>query len=131
MGTGGTWARLRGAPDRLATALQRVGRDDEADPLQAARDEFHRFGAVRDEAAATPWDCRGAEAIPTIAHKTFMFTDIVASPASPRPWATKLDSFAGTMTPARVFVDSGGEVVNPPATGSSWRSTRPFGDHLR
>ena len=54
-------ARDRGL---LATALQRLGRDDEADlELRAEKEEFHRLGAAL-----------------AIAHKTFMFTDIFAAP---------------------------------------------------
>jgi hypothetical protein len=37
----------------LASALQQLGRDDEADlELGAVREEFHRLGTVREEAAA-------------------------------------------------------------------------------
>jgi class 3 adenylate cyclase len=107
----------------LAAALQRVGRDDEADlELQAAREEFHRLGAMRDEAAAD--DALRAAAtrgiIPTIAHKTFMFTDIVASTnlaeaMGDEAWEHLLRWHDDALR--AVFVDTGGEVVNSTGDG--------------
>jgi class 3 adenylate cyclase len=107
----------------LATALERVGRDDEAElELQAAREEFHRLGAVRDE-AATDDALRAAAArgaAPTIAHKTFMFTDIVASTSlaeamGDEAWEHLLRWHDDALR--AVFVDNGGEVVNSTGDG--------------
>jgi class 3 adenylate cyclase len=125
----GQWREV-GAPyevarDRwlLSTALQRVGRDDEADlELQAARGEFHRLGAIRDEAAADD-ALRAAAALgatPTIAHKTFVFTDIVASTSlaeamGDEAWEHLLRWHDDALR--AVFVDSGGEVVNSTGDG--------------
>ncbi|HYT77746.1 MAG TPA: adenylate/guanylate cyclase domain-containing protein, partial [Actinomycetota bacterium] len=66
----------------LATALHEVGHDDEADlEFEAARAEFERLGAVRDEASAAAAiraaSERNAAAVTT--RKTFVFTDIVSS----------------------------------------------------
>ena len=66
----------------LASALQEVGHDDEADlEFEAARAEFERLGAVRDEASAAAAiravSERDAAAVTT--RKTFVFTDIVGS----------------------------------------------------
>jgi class 3 adenylate cyclase len=107
----------------LATALQRVGRDDEADlELHAAREEFHRLGAVRDAASADDAlraaAARGAA--PTIAHKTFMFTDIVASTSlaeamGDEAWEHLLHWHDDALR--AVFVDNGGEVVNSTGDG--------------
>jgi class 3 adenylate cyclase len=107
----------------LATALQRVGRDDEADlELRAAREEFHRLGAVRDEAAADDAlravAARGAT--PTIAHKTFMFTDIVASTSlaeamGDEAWEHLLRWHDDALR--AVFVGNGGEIVNSTGDG--------------
>jgi class 3 adenylate cyclase len=107
----------------LATALQQLGRDDEADlELRAARDEFRRLGVVRDEAAAD--DAIRATAArhtaPTLAHKTFMFTDIVASTnlaeaMGDEAWEHLLRWHDDALR--AVFVDHGGEVVNPTGDG--------------
>jgi class 3 adenylate cyclase len=107
----------------LVAALQRVGRDDEADlELRAAREEFHRLGAVRDEAAADDAMRTAAArgAIPTIAHKTFMFTDIVASTnlaeaMGDEAWEHLLRWHDDALR--AVFVDNGGEVVNSTGDG--------------
>jgi class 3 adenylate cyclase len=107
----------------LAAALQRVGRDDEADlELQAAREDFHRLGAIRDEAAADD-ALRAAAArgiTPTIAHKTFMFTDIVASTnlaeaMGDEAWEHLLRWHDDALR--AVFVDTRGEVVNSTGDG--------------
>jgi class 3 adenylate cyclase len=113
-------ARDRGL---LAAALQRLGRDDEADlELQAARDEFHRLGAVRDEAAADDAirAAAGRAATPAIAHKTFMFTDIVASTSlaeavGDEAWEHLLRWHDDALR--AVFLDHGGEVVNSTGDG--------------
>jgi class 3 adenylate cyclase len=125
----GHWRDL-GAPyevarDRalLATALRLLGRDDDAHlELRAARDEFRRLGAVRDAAAAD--DAIRATAArqtaPTIAHKTFMFTDIVASTnlaeaMGDEAWEHVLRWHDDTLR--ALFVDHGGEVVNSTGDG--------------
>jgi class 3 adenylate cyclase len=125
----GHWRDL-GAPyevarDRalLATALRLLGRDDEAHlELRAARDEFRRLGAVRDEATAD--DAIRATAArqtaPTIAHKTFMFTDIVASTnlaeaMGDEAWEHVLRWHDDTLR--ALFIDHGGEVVNSTGDG--------------
>ena len=125
----GDWREV-GAPyelarDRalLASALQQLGRDDEADlELGAAREEFHRLGAVRDEAAAADAIRAATErkATPSIAHKTFMFTDIVASTniaaaIGDEAWEHLLRWHDDTLR--AVFVDHGGEVVNSTGDG--------------
>ena len=100
-----------------------LGRDDEADlELQAARDEFHRLGAIRDEAAADDAMRAAAArgATPTIAHKTFMFTDIVASTnlaeaMGDEAWEHLLRWHDDALR--AVFVDNGGEVVNSTGDG--------------
>ena len=107
----------------LATALQRVGREDEADlELQAAREEFHRLGAIRDEAAADDALRAAAarSAAPTVTHKTFMFTDIVASTSlaeamGDEAWEHLLRWHDDALR--AVFVDNGGEVVNSTGDG--------------
>jgi class 3 adenylate cyclase len=113
-------ARDRGL---LATALQQLGRDDEADlELRAEREEFHRLGAVRDEAAADNAirAAAGRSAAPAIAHKTFMFTDIVASTnlaeaMGDEAWEHLLRWHDDALR--AVFVDNGGEVVNSTGDG--------------
>jgi class 3 adenylate cyclase len=113
-------ARDRGL---LATALQRLGRDDEADfELQAAREEFHRLGAVRDEAEADNaiQAAAGRMASPAIAHKTFMFTDIVASTTlaeamGDEAWEHLLRWHDDALR--AVFLDNAGEVVNSTGDG--------------
>lgn len=107
----------------LALALQQLGRDDEADlELGAAREEFHRLGTVRDEAAAADAIRAATErmATPSIAHKTFMFTDIVASTniaaaIGDEAWEHLLRWHDDTLR--TVFVDHGGEVVNSTGDG--------------
>lgn len=107
----------------LAEALQAL--DDEegaALELQAARDEFARLGARLDLASLER--VAGAEAErrarPTEAHRTFMFTDIVAS--------TKLAEALGDgawerllrwhdRTLRELFERSGGELVNSTGDG--------------
>lgn len=113
-------ARDRGL---LATALQRLRRDDEADlELQASREEFHRLGAVRDEAAADDAirAAAGRVATPAITHKTFMFTDIVASTnlaeaMGDEAWEHLLRWHDDALR--AVFLDHGGEVVNSTGDG--------------
>ena len=113
-------ARDRGL---LATALQRLRRDDEADlELQASREEFHRLGAVRDEAAADDAirAAAGRAATPAITHKTFMFTDIVASTnlaeaMGDEAWEHLLRWHDDALR--AVFLDHGGEVVNSTGDG--------------
>ncbi len=66
----------------LATALHEVGHDDEADlEFEAARAEFERLGAVRDEAfaAAAIRAASERDAAAVTTRKTFLFTDIVSS----------------------------------------------------
>jgi adenylate cyclase len=107
----------------LASVLQQLGRDDEADlELGAARAEFHRLGAVRDEAAADEAIRAVAErkATPSIAHKTFMFTDIVASTniaaaIGDEAWEHLLRWHDDTLR--AVFLKHGGEVVNSTGDG--------------
>jgi class 3 adenylate cyclase len=107
----------------LAAVLQQLGRDDEADlELEAAKAEFHRLGAVRDEAAADEAIRAVAErkAIPSIAHKTFMFTDIVASTniaaaIGDEAWEHVLRWHDDTLR--TVFLSHGGEVVNSTGDG--------------
>jgi class 3 adenylate cyclase len=124
----GYWREV-GAPyelarDRavLAAALRQLGRDDEADlELQAARDEFHRLGAVRDEAAADEAiRVASPKPTPSIAHKTFMFTDIVgstniAAAIGDEAWEHLLRWHDDTLR--AVFGDHGGEVVNSTGDG--------------
>jgi class 3 adenylate cyclase len=125
----GQWREV-GAPyelarDRalLASALQQLGRDDEADlELGAAREEFHRLGVVRDEAAAADAIRAAVErkATPSIAHKTFIFTDIVASTniaaaIGDEAWEHLLRWHDDTLR--AVFIDHGGEVVNSTGDG--------------
>jgi class 3 adenylate cyclase len=124
----GDWREV-GAPyearDRalLASALQQLGREDEADlELGAAREEFHRLGAVLDEAAAVATIRAATErkATPSIAHKTFMFTDIVASTniaaaIGDEAWEHLLRWHDDTLR--AVFADHGGEVVNSTGDG--------------
>jgi class 3 adenylate cyclase len=125
----GLWREV-GAPyevarDRalLASALQQLGRGDEADlELGAAREDFHRLGAVRDEAAAANaiQAAREREAAPSIAHKTFMFTDIVASTniaaaIGDEAWEHLLRWHDDTLR--SVFIEHGGEVVNSTGDG--------------
>ena len=113
-------ARDRGL---LATALQRLRRDDEADlELQASREEFRRLGAVRDEAAADDAirAAAGRVATPAITHKTFMFTDIVASTnlaeaMGDEAWEHLLRWHDDALR--AVFLDHGGEVVNSTGDG--------------
>jgi class 3 adenylate cyclase len=107
----------------LASVLQQLGRDDEADlELEAAKAEFHRLGAVRDEAAADEAIRAVAKrkATPSIAHKTFMFTDIVgstniAAAIGDEAWEHLLRWHDDTLR--AVFVDHGGEVVNSTGDG--------------
>src|SRR4029453_4849641 len=107
----------------LAAVLQQLGRDDEADlELEAAKAEFHRLGAIRDEAAADEAIRAVAErkAIPSIAHKTFMFTDIVASTniaaaIGDEAWGPLLRWHDDTLR--AVFLSHGGEVVNSTGDG--------------
>jgi len=107
----------------LASVLQQLGRDDEADlELEAAKAEFHRLGAVRDEAAADEAIRAVAKrkATPNIAHKTFMFTDIVgstniAAAIGDEAWEHLLRWHDDTLR--AVFVDHGGEVVNSTGDG--------------
>ena len=66
----------------LASALRRIGRDDEAGlELEAARSEFERLGATRDVADVAEAIRAAAEhdAAPSTTRKTFVFTDIVSS----------------------------------------------------
>jgi class 3 adenylate cyclase len=107
----------------LAKALQRLGRDDEADlERQAAREEFHRLGASRDEAAVA--DAIRAvterDAVPIVMHKTFLFTDIVASTnlaeaMGDEAWEHLLHWHDEALRP--LFRDHGGEVVNSTGDG--------------
>ncbi len=107
----------------LASVLQQLGRDDEADlELEAAKAEFHRLGAVRDEAAADEAIRAVAKrkATPSVAHKTFMFTDIVgstniAAAIGDEAWEHLLRWHDDTLR--AVFVDHGGEVVNSTGDG--------------
>jgi class 3 adenylate cyclase len=72
------------AADRVALAavLRGAGNDDEADlELETAQSEFERLGATLD-ASAVAETLRAREerrAAPSVARKTFMFTDIVGS----------------------------------------------------
>jgi class 3 adenylate cyclase len=107
----------------LGSVLQQLGRHDEADlEFGAARAEFHRLGAIRDEAAATDAIRAVTErkATPSIAHKTFMFTDIVASTniaaaIGDEAWEHLLRWHDDTLR--AVFVHHGGEVVNSTGDG--------------
>jgi len=107
----------------LGSVLQQLGRHDEADlEFGAARAEFHRLGAIRDEAAATDAIRAATErkATPSIAHKTFMFTDIVASTyiaaaIGDEAWEHLLRWHDDTLR--AVFVHHGGEVVNSTGDG--------------
>jgi class 3 adenylate cyclase len=124
----GYWREV-GAPyelarDRavLAGALRQLGRDDDADlELQAARDAFHRLGAVRDEAAAAEAiRVASPQPIVSVAYKTFMFTDIVASTSiasaiGDEAWEHLLRWHDDTLR--AVFVEHGGEVVNSTGDG--------------
>ena len=89
---------------------------------RAAREEFHRLGAVRDEAAAADAIRAATErnATPSIAHKTFMFTDIVASTniaaaIGDEAWEHLLRWHDDTLR--AVFVDHEGDVENSTGDG--------------
>jgi class 3 adenylate cyclase len=107
----------------LARALDQLERGDEADlELQAAREEFRRMGAVREEAAVAGVLLTAAErqAAPIITYKTFIFTDIVASTnlaeaMGDEAWEHLLRWHDDTLR--ALFVDHGGEVVNSTGDG--------------
>ena len=107
----------------LARALYQLERGDEADlELQAAREEFRRMGAVRDEAAVADVLRAAAEreVAPTITYKTFIFTDIVASTnlaeaMGDEAWEHLLRWHDDTLR--ALFVNHGGEVVNSTGDG--------------
>jgi len=107
----------------LASALRQLDQDDEADlELEAARGEFERLGAIREEAAAADAIRAVAErgATPVTTRKTFLFTDIVGSTSlaeamGDQAWEHLLRWHDDALR--SLFARYGGEVVNSTGDG--------------
>jgi class 3 adenylate cyclase len=107
----------------LAAALFRLNQDDQAMlELEAARAEFDRLGAVRDEAAAAGALRAAAEATaaPAKVRMTFVFTDIVGSTSlaeamGDEAWEHLLRWHDDTLRAK--FAAFGGEVVTSTGDG--------------